>query len=101
MNAPYQFYAVVPTSGRATAAMVLGIISILGGFFFGIPPIVAVVLGHLAMKETSTGYRAGHGQAVAGLVLGYISLVPMVATIIFFLTALGGAGLVGIAGYTY
>lgn len=61
-----------PTSGLATTAMIMGIIGALGGWcMFGIPCFIAVMLGHMAMKETSTGQRGGHGMAVTALVLGY------------------------------
>ena len=35
--------------------------------------------GHMAMRETSSGRRGGHGLAVTGLVLGYVTLVPWIA----------------------
>jgi hypothetical protein len=58
-----------PTSGLATTALILGIGSV---FTCGVLSLFAIVLGHLAVLETKTGERGGHGQAVAGLVLGYI-----------------------------
>ncbi len=33
----------------------------------------------MAMRETSSGRRGGHGLAVTGLVLGYVTLVPWIA----------------------
>lgn len=67
-------YVVVnrPTSGYATASLVFGIIGVLGGWcMFGIPCVIAVLTGHLALKETKTGQRGGHGMAIAGLIMGY------------------------------
>jgi hypothetical protein len=58
-----------PTSGLATAAMILGVASL---FSCGLTSIPAIVTGHLATGETKTGERAGHGMAVAGLILGYL-----------------------------
>jgi hypothetical protein len=58
-----------PTSGAATASLVLGILGIL---CLGLPAIPAVICGHLALREIRAGARGGHGRAVAGLVLGYI-----------------------------
>lgn len=77
-----------PTSGLATASMVLGIIGLLVGWCsFGIPSIIAVFLGHAALKETKTGVRGGHGMAIAGLILGYILALPMlVFTIVWIVT---------------
>ncbi|GAA1656581.1 DUF4190 domain-containing protein [Actinoplanes couchii] len=81
---------VVPTSGLAVASMVLGIIGIFGGFCaFGVPCLIAVVLGHMALRETRNGHRAGHGMAIAGLILGYLVLIPSIVVI-----AMGGIGAV-------
>jgi hypothetical protein len=80
---------VPPTSGTATASMVLGIIGALGGWcMLGIPCAVAVVLGHAGLSATRDGARGGRGMAVAGLVLGYIFVVPWA---ILFFTAFAGA----------
>ncbi len=81
-----------PTSGLATASMVLGIVGLLA-FCLVLPSILAVVLGHFAMAETKTGERGGHGQAVAGLIMGYIVTVPMVAYLVLSLIGIvAGAG---------
>lgn len=66
-----------PTSGLAVASLVSGLIGIAGGCcLFGLPCILAVVLGHMATRETRTGERGGHGMAIAGLILGYLLVVP-------------------------
>ncbi|MFI6743778.1 DUF4190 domain-containing protein [Nonomuraea sp. NPDC050451] len=66
-----------PTSGLAVASLVFGIIGLLGSWFLlGIPSITAIVLGHAATGKTKRGIRPGHGMAVAGLVLGYVVVVP-------------------------
>ncbi|SCF16394.1 protein of unknown function (DUF4190) [Micromonospora viridifaciens] len=84
----------VLTSGMATASLVLGILGVLGGWcLFGLPCILAVILGHLALRETRDGTRSGHGMAVAGLVLGYVFVAPMIAFTVmaFFGSVLGAA----------
>lgn len=69
---------VVPTSGLDTASLVCGLLGLFGGWcLFGIPCLAAVALGHMATSETKTGRKAGHGNAIAGLILGYICVVPM------------------------
>jgi hypothetical protein len=66
-----------PTSGWAVASLVLGIIGLLGGWCaFGIPCLLAVILGHIGYHETSRGLKSGKGLAVAGLVMGYLCVVP-------------------------
>lgn len=87
---------VIPTSAMATASMVFGVISILGGFFLGLPTVLAIVFGHLAMRETKGGYRAGHGSTITGLILGYLSLVPLICMVIAF--AFAGAAIFTIGG---
>jgi type IV pilus assembly protein PilA len=67
-------------SGKATASLVCGIL-----FFFWPAAVAAVILGHLALSEIkkSAGRLAGHGMAIAGLVLGYIGLafIPFILII--------------------
>jgi hypothetical protein len=79
-----------PTSGLAVGALVAGLFGVLGGWCLcGLPCIAAVVLGHMATRETRTGARGGHGMAVAGLILGYVFVVP--AIVLTFWVVLGGA----------
>ncbi|NES28160.1 DUF4190 domain-containing protein [Micromonospora terminaliae] len=82
------------TSGMATASLVLGILGVLGGWcLFGLPCVLAVILGHLALRETRDGMRSGHGMAVAGLVLGYVFVGPMIlfTVMVFFGSILSAA----------
>jgi type IV pilus assembly protein PilA len=69
------------SSGKATASMVCGILF----FFWPFTAIAAVVLGHIALSEIkrSAGRLAGHGMAIAGLILGYIGVafVPFILII--------------------
>lgn len=66
-----------PTSGLAVASLISGLIGLAGGCCaFGIPCILAVIFGHMATRETRSGQRGGHGMAVAGLILGYIFVIP-------------------------
>ncbi|MFC7585843.1 DUF4190 domain-containing protein [Nonomuraea antimicrobica] len=68
-----------PTSGAAVASLVFGLLGLVGSWcMFGVPSIAAVVLGHVAARSTKRGLRAGHGMAVAGLILGYLVVVPAV-----------------------
>lgn len=94
MNAPIR-----QTSTLAVVSLVFGILGWTLLPFIG--SLVAVVCGHMARGEIrrSQGALEGDGMAVAGLVLGYIviglSLLAVLAAILFF----GGlAALVGLAG---
>ncbi|WBC08382.1 DUF4190 domain-containing protein [Micromonospora sp. WMMA1947] len=84
----------VLTSGMATASLVLGVLGVLGGWcLFGLPCVLAVILGHLALSETRDGRRSGHGMAIAGLVLGYVFVGPMIlfTVMMFFGSAMTAA----------
>jgi Domain of unknown function (DUF4190) len=83
--APYQPYGTAPydpyvdshpqgTNGQAIGALVAGIVG-LPLCFCGIPSIIAIVLGILAMNETKRTGQDGHGMALAGVIIGVIGLV--------------------------
>jgi hypothetical protein len=103
MNQPPFMYAVDPrrTSGMAVASMVLGIVGLATGCCsFGIFSIVAVVLGHVALKETRTNTVKGHGMAVAGLVMGYILAGPSVLVSVLWIFGSLFGGLAGVVAPT-
>lgn len=65
-----------PTNGKATAALVLGILGL--PFFCPVLcSVPALVLGYQARKEidASGGVQQGRGQAKAGIVMGWIGTV--------------------------
>jgi hypothetical protein len=74
------------SNGLATASMVLGILGVT------LIPIVcsllAVIFGHIASKAAHEGRATNGGQAVAGLVLGYIGLAVLLPLILIFGAAL-------------
>ena len=69
-----------PSSGYATGALVCGIL----GLFLIAPSVLAIALGHVAMKETKGGRMRGGGAAAAGLTLGYLVAVPAIAFAVMF-----------------
>lgn len=94
---PMRFVAARPTSGLAVASMVLGIVGVLGGWcLLGVPCVLAVILGHFALPATRGGEVGGRGMAVAGLVLGYVVVIPSI--LVFFM--IFGTALLGAAGST-
>jgi hypothetical protein len=70
--------APIPTSGLAIASLICGIVGIVTCF---LPGIAAVICGHMALKQMAVPNArvTGRGMAVAGLVLGYLSILLMVA----------------------
>lgn len=78
-----------PSSGAAVWALVLGIVGVAFGWcLLGIPCLLAVIIGHVAIADTRDDAKSGRGQAVAGLTLGYVALAP--AIILFFWLVMGG-----------
>lgn len=77
--------AVLPTSSAATVSLILGIIA--WTVFPLLGAIGAVVAGHIARREirAANGYMSGDGMATAGLILGYLQIVPTVLAGCFFL----------------
>ena len=74
-GAPYDPYAParpVGTNGKAIAALVT---SLSGLFFCGVPSIVGLILGIIAMRETKRTGQEGHGMALAGVIVGALSVV--------------------------
>lgn len=72
-------FAPQPTSGLAVTSGIMGIVGLLGGcLLLGLPCFAAIVLGHLATRETRNGARGGHGWAITGLVTGYMVIGPVV-----------------------
>jgi hypothetical protein len=72
------------TSGKSTAALVLGILGLL--FCPLICSVLALVLGHQSRREidASGGRLGGRGNATAGIVLGWVGIAIMIALIVLF-----------------
>jgi Protein of unknown function (DUF1559)/Domain of unknown function (DUF4190) len=68
------------TSGKATAALVLGLLSFCVNIFAGIPAIVLALMSFGDIKR-SRGRLGGKGLAVAGLVLGCLGILSGLALI--------------------
>ena len=78
---PYGEQYQVQTDGKATASLVLGILSLLCfGLLTGLP---AIILGHISRGNIaqSRGRLRGEGMALAGLILGYVSIVSTILII--------------------
>jgi type II secretory pathway pseudopilin PulG len=78
---PYPGQYQPQTDGKATASLVLGILSILCfGLLTGLP---AIILGHISRGniEQSRGRLTGGGMALAGLILGYVSIFSSILII--------------------
>jgi hypothetical protein len=93
-----------PSNGLAITSMILGIVALVIGVwalipFLGVlaavtgffPAVIAVILGHIGIARARQMGGTGRGQAMAGLVTGYISLGIIILTSAFWIVALLGA----------
>jgi hypothetical protein len=93
MQPAVAFVVAPPASGAATASMILGIVGLVFGCFLcGIPSVLAIIFGHIGLNQTKNDVKSGRGQAIAGLVMGYVLIVPTIIGTIFFLGYLGVFG---------
>lgn len=60
-----------PTNGKAIGSMVCGVLTTMTAGITGIP---AVILGHTARAEIRRTGQGGDGLAMAGLILGWLSI---------------------------
>ncbi len=65
-----------PSNGMATASLVLGIL----GFFLPILSVLALIFGGIGISKANQG-AAGKGLAIAGLVLGIIGTLVLLAVL--------------------
>jgi hypothetical protein len=81
---------VPPNNGLAIASLILGILILVAGPFTGIP---AVITGHMALSRTKANPMVpGRGMAIAGLILGYISIALTVCFIGAIIVAAANGG---------
>ena len=84
--------------GLAVASMVAGILSLLGCSMFAAIP--AIVCGHIGVRQADRGEASGKGMAMAGLIMGYISLAVtliIVAIYVVFFILLATAGVAAVS----
>ena len=92
---PYGGYAPPPSApqnGLGIASLVTAIIALLtvvGGVVLGV---VAVILGFMGWGKAKRGQATNGGVAVAGIVLGLLSIIEAVAVIGLFIWGFGEVG---------
>ncbi len=92
-------YPVLPDHPQSSTAFVLGLVSLIGGFFCGLPLVAgpfAWVMGAKARREIDQGQQyGGRDKATAGMVMGIVAtgLLALGLLVIVF-----AVGLVAVAG---
>ena len=83
-----------PNSGKAVAALVLGILGIVSCQVLGI---AAIVLGQQASDEiaASGGRLGGEGFAKAGVIMGWVAVALLVLTVLGFIVFFAIAASIG------
>jgi CHASE2 domain-containing sensor protein len=64
------------------------IISLAGVF---LAPILGVIAGHIALSQTRRTRESGRGFAIAGVIIGYISIAATIAFLAFYFLAIFAA----------
>jgi hypothetical protein len=70
------------TNGKAIAALAC---SLAGLLFCGLPSVVGLILGIVAMRETKLTGQEGYGLALAGTIIGGLVTVGFLLYILFFI----------------
>lgn len=84
--------APAPTNGMAIAALVCGVLGIIGSFipivmyFTAVLAVLGIIFGVLGMKKAKQ-LGSGNGLAIAGLILGIVGTVFAIVGIICAVTA--------------
>jgi len=82
---PYAPARPVGTNGKAIAALVA---SLSGLFLCGVPSIVGLILGIIAMRETKRTGQEGHGMALAGVIVGALAVVGWIVYAVIIVLAI-------------
>jgi len=88
---PQQQYVVAarpPYDGLAITSFILGVL-----WFGWMGSILAVILGHISLRNIRRTHASGRGLAIAGLILGYVGLSTLALFILFaIIGAVSGSG---------
>jgi len=95
-NAMYA-QAPLPTSGKAIASLVLGLLTAFGGGFC-LSGLLGIILGQSAIGDIRQGLCSGHDMARAGIILCVIGLLWPILLVFGFLFFGALAGVFAAAG---
>lgn len=79
---PYRPAKPPGTNGKAVGALIAALVGLL---FCGVPSVVGLVLGVIAMRETKRTGQDGYGLALAGTVIGGLVTAGLVLMILLWI----------------
>jgi hypothetical protein len=80
-----------PQNGLGTAALILGILGVIGCLPY-VGSILGIVLGKMGMNKADQGLATNGGAAKAGFILGIIGIIlAVIGTIIYIVVIVGAA----------
>ena len=82
---PYAPARPAGTNGKAIAALVT---SLSGLILCGVPSIVGLILGIIAMRETKRTGQEGHGMALAAVIVGALAILGWIAYFVVIVVAI-------------
>lgn len=88
---PHPGYPAPPQANSlALLSLILSLVSLI---FFGLPGIAAAIMGHVALGRIKRTGERGYGQAVAGIIIGWLGFAYFLVlfSIWVVLAAAGGA----------
>ncbi|WP_326545729.1 DUF4190 domain-containing protein [Mycolicibacterium sp. ND9-15] len=85
---PYRGMKPQGTNGIAVAALVISLVSLV---FCGLPSIIGLILGIIAMRDTRRSGQDGYGLALAGVIISGIPIVLWVLYWLFFVVLFAGS----------
>jgi hypothetical protein len=80
--------APTPASNRRTNGMAIASLCCsVGSYFTGVTWILGIILGHIAMGQIKRDpTQTGRGIAIAGIVIGYVTLAMLVLGVVLLVT---------------
>jgi hypothetical protein len=87
---PHDHYPMGRPSGTNRKAIAALVTSLVGLLFCGLPSIVGMVLGIVALGETKRTGQKGRGLALAAAIIGGVVIVVVVGGVILFVVKLSG-----------
>jgi hypothetical protein len=87
-----QMIASAPQAGASSRHGQTNVVAVLALIFGLVLGLVAIPLGHVALSQIRRTGESGRGMAIAGLILGYLSLVVVLAYVVVVIVALNSVG---------